>query len=349
MRRLLLTLIVAFLATVASATVVWDSMEWDFGTIKEVDGPARHAFVCRNMGPDTIEITRTRSSCGCTTANYTHGRILPGDSAIVTLEFNPSYRPGPFTKHVVVYLGEARNQLEVSGKVIPVGETVGRIFPEKLGDLRLTSKTAIVGDIKQGHRRLATINAYNASSDTLALAFQFSDPRLYVDSKPIIVHPSELTAISISIASRRSDDTGRVEMPIEVYSGNKKEGTITAVAQIVPANPEKVDYASAPKMRLADDRIDFSPIGKKKITRKLQVESVGKADLHITGVESMSDAVVVKKWPKSLKPGKSGEIVVVFDPTKLADKGLLNSSIVVFTNDPLQATVQVRTVGAEEK
>ncbi len=349
MRRLLLTIIVAFLAAAASATVVWDSMEWDFGTIKEVDGPASHTFVCRNLGPDTIEITRTRSSCGCTTANYTHGRILPGDSATVTLEYNPSYRPGAFTKHVVIYIGETRNQLEVSGKVIPVGETVGRIFPEKLGDLRLTSKTAIIGDIKQGHRRLATINAYNASRDTLALSFLYNDPRLFVDSKPIIVHPEELAAISISVESRRSDETGRIELPIEVYSGDKKEGTITAVAQIVPANPEKVDYSSAPKMRLADDRIDFSPIGNKKQSRKLRVESVGKADLHITGVGSMSDAVVVKKWPKSLKPGKSGEIVVELDPAKLADKGLLNSSIVVFTNDPLQATVQVRTVGADKK
>ncbi len=349
MRRLLTSLLAAILATAAYATVEWNTMEWDFGTIKEADGSVRHDFVCRNMGTDTVEITKTRSSCGCTTADYTHGSILPGDSARVTLEFNPSYRPGAFTKHVVVYMGKASYKLQLSGKVIPEGETVGRIFPEKLGDLRLTAKTAIIGDVKEGHRRLATINAYNASRDTLVLAFRYGDARLFVDSKPVIVYPSEMTAISVALESRRGDETGRVEVPIEVYSGDKREGVITAVAQIVPANPEKVDYSAAPKMKLGTDRIDFTPITAKKQTRKVKVENVGKSELHITGVGSMSDAVTVKKWTKTLKPGKSGEIVVQFDPSKLADEGLLNSSIVVFTNDPLQATVQVRTVGAEEK
>ena len=32
----------------------------------------------------------------------------------------------------------------------------------------------------------------------------------------------------------------------------------------------------------------------------------------------------------------------------MADGRLLNSSVVIFTNDPLQGTVQIRTVGTTE-
>lgn len=82
--------------------------------------------------------------------------------------------------------------------------------------------------------------------------------------------------------------------------------------------------------------------------RSVEIENIGKADLHITGTGTMDDAVAVKKTARCLKPGRKDKICITLDPSKMADGRLLNSSVVIFTNDPLQGTVQIRTVGTTE-
>ncbi|UKI26103.1 MAG: hypothetical protein L6U61_06395 [Bacteroidales bacterium] len=176
----------------------------------------------------------------------------------------------------------------------PEGETVGRIFPEKVGDLRLTSRTAVVGDVRQGHRRQASVIAYNAGRDTLSLSFESADKRFAVVADPAEVAPGDLTSISIVFQTDSADETGRADTQIAVKANGRSMGVITATAQVVAAHPEKVDYASAPQLRLRADRVDFTPIGTKKIMRSVEIENIGKADLHITGTGTMDDAVAVK-------------------------------------------------------
>ena len=348
MRRLTVILTAALVAAAASAQLQWEETAWDFGIIKEADGKVAHRFAYRNGGADTVVVRRTSSSCGCTTARLADTVILPGDSGSLLVEFNPSYRPGPFKKHVAVHTDKGTTQLQIAGKVRPEGETVGRIFPEKAGDLRLTSRTAVVGDVRQGHRRQTSVIAYNASRDTLSLSFESADKRIGVVAEPSVVAPGDLTSFSIVFQTDSADETGRADTQIAVKANGRSVGVITATAQVVAAHPEKVDYASAPQLRLRADRVDFTPIGTKKIMRSVEIENIGKADLHITGTGTMDDAVAVKKTARCLKPGRKGKICITLDPSKMADGRLLNSSVVIFTNDPLQGTVQIRTVGTTE-
>ena len=349
MRRPALILTAVLFASAASAQLQWKETAWDFGTINEVDGKVAHRFAYCNAGADTVVVKRTSSSCGCTTARLADTVILPGDSGSLLVEFNPSYRPGPFKKHIAVHTDKGTTQLQIAGKVRPAGETVGRIFPEKAGDLRLTSRTAVVGDVRQGRRRMASVIAYNASRDTLILAFACSDKRIGVVAEPSVVAPGDLTSVSVTFQAGNADETGRADTQIAVDGNGKRMGEIAVTAQVVAAHPEKVDYASAPQLRLAADRVDFSPIGTKKMRRSVEIENTGKADLHITGTGTIDDALEVEKVPRSLKPGKKGKIVIALDPIKMADGRLLNSSVVVFTNDPLQGTVQIRTVGTTKR
>lgn len=349
MRRQAVAILLMLVSALASAQLEWVVTEWNFGAIKEADGKVAHEFAFRNVGTDTVLVKRTASSCGCTTADLPNRVVLPGDTGHLTVTFNPSYRPGPFKKHVAVYTDKGMTQLQISGKVRPEGETVGRIFPEKVSCLRLTARTAVIGDVKQGRRRLASVIAYNAGGDTLHLAFGCSDKRLSVVAEPATVAPGDLATISVALEAGRTDETGRVDETVALLDSDKKIGDIAVTAQIVAAHPEKVDYAAAPKLRLSADRVDFSPIGTKKEQRAIEIENEGKTELRITGVGSMSDAVTVVKYPRKLRTGKTGRICVELDPQKMADEGLLNSSIVVFTNDPLQGTVQIRTVGEVEK
>ena len=55
--------------------------EWDFGTIREEDGPVTHVFNFTNNGIVPIAIDRVNASCGCTSPQYPRSLVEPGGRA----------------------------------------------------------------------------------------------------------------------------------------------------------------------------------------------------------------------------------------------------------------------------
>lgn len=105
----------------ASITVV-DSATFDFGDIKEVDGPVTHTFTVINNGELPLVISRVIASCGCTTPNWTKEPIAPGKTGKISATYDPTGRPNRFTKTINVY-SNAKNGgsyvLTIRGNVIP--------------------------------------------------------------------------------------------------------------------------------------------------------------------------------------------------------------------------------------
>ena len=77
--------------------------QFDFGTIKEADGPVTHAFTIKNVGNAPLVITRASASCGCTKPKFSTEPIAPGKSTKIEVTYNPAGRPGQFVKTVAVY------------------------------------------------------------------------------------------------------------------------------------------------------------------------------------------------------------------------------------------------------
>ena len=77
--------------------------QFDFGTIKEADGPVTHAFTLKNVGNAPLVITRASASCGCTKPKFSTEPIAPGKSSKIEVTYNPAGRPGQFVKTVAVY------------------------------------------------------------------------------------------------------------------------------------------------------------------------------------------------------------------------------------------------------
>ena len=77
--------------------------QFDFGTIKEADGPVTHAFTLKNVGNAPLVITRASASCGCTKPKFSTEPIAPCKSTKIEVTYNPAGRPGQFVKTVAVY------------------------------------------------------------------------------------------------------------------------------------------------------------------------------------------------------------------------------------------------------
>lgn len=68
---------------------------FDFGTLNfGVDAIRQYAFRLKNIGSDEVEISRIKSSCGCTSAVADRTKIRPGETTIVTADVDWSQKPG---------------------------------------------------------------------------------------------------------------------------------------------------------------------------------------------------------------------------------------------------------------
>ena len=101
--QLTFVLILNALSCLAQSGLVFDRPAWDFGTIRETDGPVTHRFVCRNEGEHPEVILQVTTTCGCTTPRYTRKPILPGEEAEITVTYDPANRPGNFSRKLAVF------------------------------------------------------------------------------------------------------------------------------------------------------------------------------------------------------------------------------------------------------
>jgi hypothetical protein len=95
------------------ALVVVDKTMHNFGEIVESEGVKTARFVVTNRTDAPILIVNARTSCGCTTANWTKTPIEPGKTGVVTVQYDPAARPGPFDKTVTIYTNSTPSRMVV--------------------------------------------------------------------------------------------------------------------------------------------------------------------------------------------------------------------------------------------
>lgn len=92
------------IAAVAQAApeATWLTKSHDFGAFDEDMGKVSCDFKVVNTGDEPLMILAARATCGCTVPAYTRDPIAPGDTATITVTYDPAGRPGKFTKKIHV-------------------------------------------------------------------------------------------------------------------------------------------------------------------------------------------------------------------------------------------------------
>lgn len=153
------TAVCALLAALATATAQagghaeWLSTSHNFGAFHEDDGVRTCTMRYVNTGDEPLSITAARSSCGCTLAEYSRKPLAPGDTAEIVVSYDPTGRPGRFSKNVYINFDndEGRRTLTVNGVVIGAPTTLMQRYPVIAGDaLRLSRGAVMAGDVAKG-------------------------------------------------------------------------------------------------------------------------------------------------------------------------------------------------------
>jgi len=69
--------------------------EYDFGTLKQSGGLVAHDFVFSYHGQEELKIKGVPTSCACTSATISRQLIEPGETATVTVTFDPNLHAEP--------------------------------------------------------------------------------------------------------------------------------------------------------------------------------------------------------------------------------------------------------------
>ena len=130
----LIALTLVSLSLSARTSVDWLETRHNFGAFDEDLGPVSAVFKFVNNGDEAVSILAARASCGCTVPKYSRDPIAPGDTAYISVTYDPAGRPGRFTKYVGVEIsGDVpKVKLYVSGTVVGNRRSIEGRFPVKV-------------------------------------------------------------------------------------------------------------------------------------------------------------------------------------------------------------------------
>ena len=82
---------------------------------------AYHDFVFSNTGNSPLTIKEVRGSCHCVQGKWPDHPINPGDSAIISVDFDPEEVVGMFIRTLTVRSNAKRDsvELKITGEILP--------------------------------------------------------------------------------------------------------------------------------------------------------------------------------------------------------------------------------------
>ena len=246
----LLLVSLAALAGCRPPTARVDQDTFDFGSIEQ-NTAAEHIFKIYNDGSKELEITHTKSTCGCTIATPSKKTIKPGDFSEVKVTFNAGMRKGKQIKKVTVVTNDPANPkttLTLTGEVaVTMAFDPARA---RLSDLKPGEPGSTVVKFTNMGQEAITITEYKLNlkkAQAVALAFQKGEQT----ELPIALQPGEAMDITVTVTLAKEQPMyiakaellikERPEMTPQLPISARLEGTIKTM------KPLKMKSSKAPK------------------------------------------------------------------------------------------------------
>lgn len=349
--------IITLLTAVAEGRLSWNSTLCDLGEILESDGKVACMFKAVNVGDSPVVILRARPSCGCLVSDYPRAAINPGDTAVVNAIFNPTGRIGEFVNFITVTTDASphRTELKITGKVKGMEMTVNEQYPVAAGSLKLNAGSIPFGCVVEGSKARATIEAYN-DSDVPVKYYVKNAPRwVKISPGKATVKPHSVQIIQVEMNTGKCGERGYVEGAFSLLAEPVKHttGALAGIKKIDVMAVVQDDFAAwsademknAPAMQVAADRMVFADmVSDFPVTKKLTITNRGNDELKIYGVRPAEECIEVKILKKSIAKGDTSDIEITVYPDKVKDN-ILNTSIIIYCNDPYSSSRMVRIVG----
>lgn len=347
MKRLIVTLFILIsikAGLMAQAKLTTDVKTVELGQVVW-NTPVVIDFNVTNTGKDPLHIVDVMSSCGCSVPKWSDAPIGPGESSIISVEFDAKSL-GSFYKELSVYSNSEPGLIYLSftGEVVRKITNFTSSHPIKIGGVRLSKDALDFGEVVAGDSKVVTIN-YVSESDGAY--------------KPILMHTPSFISVKSTEESVRKGDAGSFEVTLntenykeyglvnsEVYLsrfvGDKvgKENRIPIIFTVVP----KIDAVSfnPPSIRLNDSNLNLAAKleNKHKASGYVLVENNSDQVLKILKIQTFSPAVRVKLTKNFIERDSSARLRIYVDKNKRLSPND-DLSVLLITNDPQNSVIRL--------
>ncbi|MCR5456239.1 MAG: DUF1573 domain-containing protein [Bacteroidales bacterium] len=349
--KFLLAILVSLFCTVgtsAQPSIVFDTLEYDFGEIGELAGIVQYRFVYKNTGNKPLIINSVHTSCGCTSPAWSKEPILPSMSGYIDVSFDPRDRPGMFTKSIVINCNATEKSvtLYIMGNVIPRPEPLSSTYPYQMMDLRLKATTVNYSKVIAGQTVTKEIEVVNPSKANIVIAPDVHNmpPYMQIIAKPSILKPGEKGVIKCVLNTVKLDMYDMVQFDVPVLINEAFSYNLHAKA-IVSEHFTDKDKKNAPVFTLDGEAVaDLGEMeaGEVKIHR-ISYRNTGSTPLKIRAVRNACDCISVRIDTPEVAPGQDGSITIVFNTE--GRTGKQNRYLTIITNSAVSQQVVYRLTG----
>ncbi|WP_246202726.1 DUF1573 domain-containing protein [Fulvivirga lutimaris] len=352
MRLLLLSFIVfSSLTTTLNAQqvepITFSEKSFDFGNVKEVDGPITHEFTFTNNSQEPIRILNVKASCGCTTPAWTRDSIAPGNTGYIQAQYNPRNRPGVFNKSLTITtsLGETL-RLYIRGEVEPKVLTIEEKLRTEMGGIRMKYPSVNLGKVYIN--KPAAVRKYDIYNQT-DVDITFSDDYAAPDHIKVSFEPKTLGSKSsgylvVTYDAAVKNDYGfmndRISFQTNEPEDKVKELTVYATIEdyFAPIPPEEL--SEVPRLKIENSVYDFGRVSKEKESKyQFVVKNTGNSDLTIKKISPNCTCVTGVLSDEVIKPGGQANLDVTFNPE--GRRGNQQKSITLYSNDPKSSAQRI--------
>ena len=340
---------VAGLAAFAEVKAEYPVRVYDFGAFAEEDGDVTCRFPVVNTGDEPLAIISARATCGCTTPSFPRESIAPGDTAYVTVTYNPSYRPGKFSKyvHVETTATPPKMKLEIKGTVIGAERSISHRYPADFGPLKLEHPKVMLGELLNTESNNTYIHGYNQSADSLTVAFSDAPSYMTIVVSPDVVPPGEIMSAVFFVDGDHCGQFGLIEDEVTMtVNGTAHKLPTTLVVGEDFSKLSESDRAKAPVAKLSAESVDFGTVSRTSdyLPAQFTITNAGQSTLKIRRVYSADAGVEASVDKDQLKPGETATVDARLS-TAQQNGGLINARVNVISNDPGHPSQTVRLVG----
>jgi len=326
------------------------SKEHNFGAFKEESGKQIYSFEFINKGTSPIIINQVRSSCGCTSPDWSKAPVAPGQKGYIKATFNPKNRPGPFNKSITVTANTnpAITILRIKGSVTARVKTVQDSFPRLMDGLRMTNNHLPFTKVKNNEIKEANLEVYNDTDSMMTVTFRRMPSHLNIKLVPEKIAPKTRAKIVAVYDASKKRDWGFVTDYLDVLVNGKfsPRNRLTISANITEDFEQLSDeqIANAPKIEFEEKVFDFGELTQgEKAEHTFLLKNTGNSDLLIRKTKASCGCTAIAPQSKIVKAGESTELKVVFNSR--GKRGRQNKRITVITNAPTASSVDLRVKG----
>jgi hypothetical protein len=328
----------------------FDHTEWNFGTITEEGGAVTYRFTFRNTGDIPIAIDRAVSSCGCTTPDYPRSPVHPAGEGAITVSFDPTGYPGPFSKSVVVVSGGGkwRNTLIVKGTVTPRPKTVEETYPFDLGGgLRLDNTSLVFRQVAQGKSSSMAIAYINTSDRAISIEVMPVE-----NSGLLAIHAPETICAGCKGNITLTYDLAEKEgyyglihdlLRVSVDGVASSQKIYTSMIGVDDFSTRSIEMA--PRMALSAQYHNFGDVRSRRVpyTFRVTLRNDGSETLHIRSVSEKAGVKATIHGGMTVAAGATLPFEVLLYSDKYPS-GTLSESIIITSDDPLRPVRELRII-----